>query len=576
MMKRTFLYLATVAVTLGLTACGDSSSDDTPVNESPAPAPGVSGPVSIELSVLSRYRTGQVAGGDSAAEIVSYDSVNQRLFVINAADVSVDVLDMKDPAMLSKMSTIDASVEGGSANSVAVHGNLVAVAIEANVKQDNGKVVFYNLTDLQKVGEVEVGALPDMVTFTPDGNKVLVANEGEPNTDYTVDPEGSVSVIDLSAGVAGATVKAADFTAYNGQETQLRAAGIRIFGPGASAAQDFEPEYIAVAPDGSKAWVTLQENNAVAELDLATDTITAVLPLGYKDHMLAGNELDPSDRDLNASDNEGAIHIENWPVQGMYQPDSIYSYSVDGKTYYVTANEGDARDYDGFSEEFRVKDLKLKAGSFSALPDIQEDHELGRLTVTSTMGVSNGCDPSSATTDVEADCEYDTLYAYGARSFSIWSDDGAQVFDSGSDFERITAEKFPDNFNSDNDENDSFDSRSDAKGPEPEGLTLGQINDQTFAFIGLERVGGIMVYDITDPASPAFVQYINNRDFSASETDLLADMAGDLGPEGLYFISADDSPTGVPLLAVGNEVSGSTTLYSIAVTKVDEAVTTTE
>ncbi|MDG5501083.1 choice-of-anchor I family protein [Marinobacter sp. BGYM27] len=576
MMKRTLFSLAIAAATFALTACNDSS-DDAPGGGSTLPATEAHRSVGIELSVLSSYRTGLVAGGDSAAEIVSYDPVNHRLFVINAANVSVDVLDMKDPAALSKMSTIDASIEGGSANSVAVQGNLVAVAIEANVKQANGKVVFYNLTDLQKVGEVEVGALPDMVVFTPDGNKVLVANEGEPNSDYTVDPQGSVSVIDLSAGVAGATVKTADFTAYNGQETQLRANGIRIFGPGASAAEDFEPEYIAVAPDGSQAWVTLQENNAVAVLDLATDTITQVLPLGYKDHMLAGNELDPSDRDLNASDKDGAIHIANWPVLGMYQPDSIYSYSVAGKTYYVTANEGDSRDYDGFTEEFRVKHLTLKAGSFAALPDLQEDHELGRLRVTATLGVSNGCDPSSVTTDIEADCEYDTLYAYGARSFSIWSDDGAQVFDSGSDFERITAEKIPDNFNSTNDENDSFDSRSDDKGPEPEGLVLGQIEDQTFAFIGLERVGGIMVYDITDPVSPVFVQYINNRDFGASETDLLSDMAGDLGPEGLYFIAADKSPTGEPLLAVGNEVSGSTTLYRIAVTELaGEADTATE
>jgi len=211
-----------------------------------------------------------------------------------------------------------------------------------------------------------------------------------------------------------------------------------------------------------------------------------------------------------------------------------------------------------------------------------EDENLGRLNTTSTMGISNGCDPSqlpaelgdlNGDTNVDVDdvkfyvensCEYDTLYSYGARSFSIWSADGQRVFDSGSEFERVTASLIPDNFNGNNDEN-SFDNRSDDKGPEPEAVAVGIINGQTFAFIGLERVGGIMVYNVTNPQNPEFVQYLNNRDFSVSQADLEAGMAGDLGPEGLAFISADDSPSGKPMLAVGNEVSGTTTLYSIDV-----------
>ncbi|CAN0604015.1 unnamed protein product, partial [Ectocarpus sp. 12 AP-2014] len=199
--------------------------------------------------------------------------------------------------------------------------------------------------------------------------------------------------------------------------------------------------------------------------------------------------------------------------------------------------EGDSRDYDGFSEEFRIKDLMLAADVFA--DDIQNDENLGRLNVTSTLGVSNGCDPSDPMTDVEAACEYSELYSYGARSFSIWTADGTQVFDSGSEFERITARVIPDNFNSNNDEN-AFDNRSDDKGPEPEAVVTGEINGQTFAFIGLERVGGLMVYNVTNPQNPVFVQYLNNRDFSATQMELEAGMAGDLGPEGLAFISADN------------------------------------
>lgn len=550
--RKSLLTAAVLSSALGLSACTDDGEDGANGSDGAA---GTSQTL-IELNVLGSYQPEGGVFDQSAAEIVAHDPANQRLFVVNANASTVDVLDIQDPSQPMLLQTIDATAEGASANSIAVSGGLVAVAIEANVKQDNGKVVFYNTSDIGKVGEVTVGALPDMLTFTRDGQKVLVANEGEPSDDYTVDPEGSVSIIDLSAGVAGATVTSVDFHAFNGQEAELRGAGVRIFGPGASAAQDFEPEYIAVSGDNTRAWVTLQENNAVAVLDIEAGTILDVLPLGFKDHGIIGNELD-------ASNSDGGINIRNWSVKGMYQPDAIASYSFNGKTYYITANEGDSRDYTGFSEEFRIADLTLEGAAFPDAANLQLDENLGRLNVTSTLGVSNGCDPSDFA-NVETNCIYNELYAYGTRSFSIWSQDGQRVFDSGSEFERITASLVPDNFNGNNDEN-SFDNRSDDKGPEPEAVVTGQINGQTFAFIGLERVGGIMVYNVTNPQNPQFVQYLNNRDFSASQVDVEAGMAGDLGPEGLAFISADDSPNGKPMLAVGNEVSGTTTLYGIDV-----------
>lgn len=558
--QKSLLSAAIVAAALGLTACeGDDGSNG---NDGAA---GTSQTL-IELNVLGTYASGIF--DESAAEIVAHDPANQRLFVINANDSTVDVLDIQDPEQPVKLGTIDATAEGAAANSVAVHGDLVAVAIEAEVKQANGKVVFYNSTDLNKVGEVEVGALPDMLTFTKDGRKVLVANEGEPSADYSVDPEGSVSIIDISNGVPSASVTTAGFAGFNSQQAALREQGLRIFGPGATLAEDMEPEYIAVSIDDNKAWVALQENNAVAELDIDAGEITAIVPLGFKDHSLIGNELDASNAD-------NGINIRNWPVKGMYQPDAIASYGYNGKTYYITANEGDSRDYDGFSEEFRIADLTLDATAFPNAAELQEDANLGRLNVTSTLGFGGSCDPSDPAnvtlvdgeydkSYVENNCVYSELFAYGARSFSIWSEDGKRVFDSGSEFERITASLIPDNFNGNNDEN-SFDNRSDDKGPEPEAVTVGAINGQTFAFIGLERVGGLMVYNVTNPQNPEFVQYLNNRDFSASQTDVESGMAGDLGPEGLAFIAAEDSPNGKPMLAVGNEVSGTTTLFGIDV-----------
>lgn len=507
---------------------------------------------SLELSPIGTYQTGVFDEG--AAEIVAHDARNNRLFVINANDATVDVLDINDPVNPALMDSIAVSQFGDGVNSVAVYKDLVAVAVEVIDSIDDsiqkpGKVVFYDATSLTYINDVTVGALPDMVTFTPNGRYALVANEGEPNDDYSVDPEGSVSVIDLKHGVANATVRTADFTAYNGREAELNTMGIRVFGPNASAAQDLEPEYITVSRNSRFAWVALQEANALAVVDIRKAKVIDLQPLGTKDHTLAENAFDASNRD-------SGINITTWPTKGMYMPDAISSYTYRGRTYIVTANEGDSRDYDGFSEEERVKDLTLDPDAFPDAATLQQDENLGRLKTTSVNG------------DTDGDGDFDEIYSYGARSFSIWSASGKLVYDSGNDFETITAGAIPADFNSTNDDNDSFDSRSDDKGPEPEGITLGKIRGRTIAFIGLERVGGIMAYDITDPHKVKFLSYINNRDFSFDARlpdDSSNPLAGDLGPEGLVFIPASKSPNGKPLVAVGNEVSGTTTIFQVDV-----------
>ncbi len=486
----------------------------------------------IELAPLGTYATGIF--DDSAAEIVAYDPAGQQLFVTNSADEAVDVLDIHDPSSPTKTGTLAVS---GSPTSVAVHGDLVAVAVPNATETKKGHVEFFN-TGGDFLGRVEVGRLPDMVTFTPDGSKVLTADEGQPNVEYSVDPVGSVSIID----VATMTVKTASFAKFNSQRDELRASGVRIFGPNATVAQDLEPEYVAVSADSSTAWVALQEANAIAILDIASGEFTSIEALGFKDHSLQQNALDASNKD-------DAINITTWPVKGMYQPDAIKAYTAgDGNTYLLSANEGDSRDYDGFSEEARVKDLVLDPVAFPDADALQKSKRLGRLKVTTALG------------DTDGDGDFDELYAYGARSFSIWDAQGNLVFDSGDQIEQITAALLPDDFNSTNDKNDSFDNRSDDKGPEPEGVVVGQVGNKTFAFIGLERLGGIMVYDVTDPVAPVFHSYFNNRDFSG---DAEAGTAGDLAPEGLAFISAEDSPTGTPLLVVANEVSGTTTVFEV-------------
>ena len=505
---------------------------------------------SIELRPLGTFATGIF--DDSAAEIVAHDPVTQRLFVVNGAAATIDVLDISNPSNPQSLPAIDVTVtlDDKKANSVAVQDGIVAAAVENVNPQAPGAVIFFdtdgNFLRRLVVGNLSTGgpgettsALPDMVAFSPNGEWLLVANEGEPSDDYSVDPEGSVSIVDLRNGVASASVIDVDFRAFNGASLDP---SIRIFGPFATVAQDLEPEFITISDDSQTAWVTLQENNAVATIDLATATVSSLTGLGFKDHSSGMNTLD-------ASNEDGLINPSPWPTNGMYQPDSIVSYQVDGQTFLITANEGDARDFAGFSEEERVADLWLDPTAFPNAALLQQDANLGRLKVTNTIG------------DNDNDGDFDELFSFGARSFSIWGTGPVDlIFDSGDDLQRITVAHFHDDFNSTDNENTSFDDRSDDKGPEPEGLAIGEVSGRTYAFIGLERIGGIVVFDVSDPYDPTLVQYINTRDFSGVAA---LGTAGDLAPEGLAFIPAADSPTGQPLLAVAFEVSGTTTIFAV-------------
>lgn len=912
--------------------------------------------MAIKLERIGEYRSGLFDQG--AAEISAFDPATNRLFVVNGATEDsagaerlpgVDVLDLSDPSKPVLQFSIDFG--GRAATSVAVGNGLLAVAVPNDPSTEAGDVFFFPTSvanPKQSLGSIAVGALPDMLTFTADGSKILIANEGEPDGD--IDPEGSVSIVDIAGGLIGAKAQTVDFTPFNGLEESLRAEGVRIF-PGKHAARDFEPEYIAVSPDGKIAFVTLQENNAIAVIDVEAAKVRDIIALGSKDHSssqptlttfdlsdelpllgktaagqeiklggfsglwydgttadgqlrfltipdrgpnpatsdlngdgkddrpfalphyqarivevvvdpatgeseigtqlpltrldpaltggflpisgisnnakdeppvdLFGNKLpfDPfggdfegiavaqadhsywlvdeyrpaiyhfsaggvlidrfvpdgtasavgaaegtfgtetlpadyasrranrgfeavaidedagivyawiqtplanpdratsdksdvirilgidaatgqpvkefvqlleapdyrdgkvdkigdavfagngrfyvNERDdsgeafgkkpvfaidtsratnvlgmtlpggktleqltaedfaelgirpvektkvlnlpsigyvgvdkteglallpdgrlavlndndfglldepvpgdgtlaldptpqktllgliafdgqsngLDASDRDDAINIAEWPVNGLYMPDAIARYvDNDGALFFVTANEGDARD-----EPKRIGSIELDAEAFPNAAELQDNKALGRLEISSIDG------------DTDGDGDFDQLFSYGARSFSIWDQYGNLVFDSGDQFERIVAERLPQNFNATNDEND-FDGRSDNKGPEPEGVVVGKIDSKIYAFIGLERIGGVMIYDVTEAQAPLFVDYVNDRDFSGDPEE---DTAGDLGPEGLTFVAAADSPTDAPLLIVTNEVSGSTAIYQI-------------
>lgn len=581
--------VAPIILGLALGALSGCSGDDGKDGAAgPAGANGAAGAdgAGQVVSIKRSGRTESQGFGVSAAEIVAFDATSKRIFTVNAQSGKIDIFSASDVTAPALLESIDlgsllvsqgkaANVGAvGAANSIAIQGDLAAIAVEAVPKTDAGWVVLLKVSDLSFLQAVQVGSLPDMVAFTPDGSKVVVAIEGEPD-DYTVDPEGRVDIITVS----DFSLRTAAFTDFNvgGSRAGELPAGVRVFGQivdsagevvrASTVAEDLEAEYVAVSADSSTAYVSLQEANAIAVIDLGSATVNRIFTLGYKDHRLPGNELDASDKD-------DQVNITNWPVFGMYMPDSIATYQVNGVNYVVTANEGDSRadwgiaqtdgdtDFAGDDlnvnmEEFRIKDLPLDADAFPDAAALQEDEQIGRLRATSKLG------------DTDNDGDFDVLYAYGARSFSIWNaDTGEQVFDSGSDFERRTALKYGTDFNNGHDEVDP-DGRSDSKGPEPEALTLGSINGHTYAFVGMERMGGIFVYDISNPYAPEYVQYVNDRDLSKDPAVDQAD-AGDLGPEGFKFVDATNSPNGKPLLIVGNEVSGTTSIYEVNVTLLQE------
>ena len=474
--------------------------------------------ISISAMEINQISSFQIGKGEGYAEMIRYHSQSKSLLVTASETGTIERISISDPFNLKKLAPFDLS--GGNITAVAVYKNLIAASIKEKIVDAPGNVQIFN-NNGKKLAEYKTGALPDNIAFSPDGRYLLTANEGEPSDDYKIDPEGSFTLIDLTNGAQNATVKQIMLN-----NVKLPA-GARIVKPGSSFEEDAEPEYIAFSPDGKKAYATLQENNAIATIDIASAKVISVSGLGFKNVSRISHDV---------SNKDGGINMKRWPVLMMYQPDAIVAYETKGSTYLVTANEGDAKDYDGFSEETRVSKLKLDKTMFPNANELQKKENLGRLKTTKTLG------------DTDGDGDHDIIYAYGGRSFSIWKDDGTLVFDSGNAFENIISKRSPEMFNANGPS--KIDDRSDDKGPEPEALAIGEIDGRIYAFIGMERNNAIFAYDITLPSDPHMVSYIMPNENHNS-------------PEGLEFISANDSPTGKPLLAVAFEMTGTIGLYEI-------------
>lgn len=530
------------------------------------------GTAALNLTQIARYSAGQYNVDGGVMEIVAYNQATEWAYAINGqsgklaaiplagltAGAHVEALTGTEIDVKALVEAEDSTFQYGDMTSVAISpdSTTLAAALQAQGSNDAGRVALFTCEEdgtLTLEALVETGAQPDMVTFAGDG-VVLTADEGEPREGYgenIADPKGSVTVVDVEAQESTVV----DFSAFDSQRDQLAEDGI-VLKKGSAPSVDLEPEYIAVS--GGKAYVTLQENNAIAVLDIESQAFEGVYSAGFEDHSATAIDLDKKDDAYDPQTYESLL--------GIRMPDGIAAFTVEGATYLVTANEGDAR-------EWGDEDLDTFYLS-------EDERDFGEEGVTSPTGAitaeNSGLEGKVVFFKTE---DFDGLdpekdYVFGGRSFTVFqaTENGLEeVFTSGDDFEALTSQYVPEYFNASND-NAVLDDRSGKKGPEAESVTVGTVDGKTYAFVALERTGGVMAYDVTDPEAITFVNYVNTRDFGTTvegseeyedgELDKWV-TGGDVAPEGLLFLDAASSPNGEPLLLAACEVSGTVAVYQL-------------
>ena len=576
-----------IALSATVVACSGSSNSNNP------PPPPQNPPSAVSLTLLSRYSSGQFGVG--AAASVAYYGGNRTTLIANRHSNRIEVVSLTNPATPQMTAQIDASGDAatalgramGAVAAVAAYDDTdatmdrdrIAVTVMGVGRTDNGAVVVYKAADRSRVAVLQTGVGPQAVAFSQDGRYVITADKGAPAPDYSVDPEGSISVVDLTptpvapATTAPAAISVLDFRAFNvtgvtpipatSRETEIQADVRFTNRSGATRAHDFDPVAVTTAVN-SRAFVSLQENNAMATVALNPARIETIVGLGSKDFNTSTSSMDASDQDAG-----GALTAR--PVRGFRQPGALLAFRNTDEVLLITANTGAPRMLPGLDETTRAATLLLDSTVFPTAATLQQNANLGRLIVSAAEG--NAPATGTGTGAVPQDPDRETIFTFGARSFSIIRTTGFPIFDSGNDFERVTLERLTTNFNSAANANGTGDTRSDDQGPAPKAVAIGQIDGAAFAFIGLSEVGGIMVYAMDSTLRSArFLEYKSDRTFNvaASNPDGNGDgapdsnpAAGDLGPSQMIFVPISASPTADSLLIVGNAVSGSTTVYAV-------------
>ncbi len=505
----------------------------------------------LSISKIGQFAVGVTNKDGGVAEIVKYNKDNNKFYLVNGSgnppSLEIVRLDLVQGLVKEKTVTMKDLVEKdgflyGDLTSVDVNTKTkrVSLSVQELDSKKPGKILVMDY-DGNVLKSYEAGVQPDMIKTTSDGRYILTANEGEPRTSGA-DPEGSITIVDTTndtvSHVRFNNVSVIDDKVHIRGASDPSTGAVTGEGQKADAVFDLEPEYIAISEDNTKAYVSFQENNAIGTVDIGSKTLLSVKGLGFKDLSLPNNSLDL------VKDN--TIKFENVPFYGMYMPDGISTQTIDGVPYIFTANEGDVTEWPG---------VRTNGSTIGAIK--------GSLVPGSAAAIFLAGKTAYDGVEVAGDMGHESIYLYGGRSFSIWqANTMSQVYDSGNDFEKVTAQRLPNNFNASNSKT-AMDDRSSKKGPEPEDVKVSKVGSKILAFVGLERIGGIMTYDVTDPANAKFVNYTNSRVFTPKDN-----LNTDTGPEGIEFIPASVSPNGNPLLLVANEVGGTVAVYQLNVQKV--------
>ena len=524
--------------------------------------PALANEATVKVTEVSSISSG---AGEGSAEIAAFHAGSKRIFATNGVKNSIDVFDISDVANPKKIESISLERYGNDITSVAAGRDVVVAAVLVTESfsatgvptTPNGKIVVFDTNGTFLSATDVLGVLPDSVTFAPDGTTALVAIEGQPvcakddpattekeSTDYSKasDPVGGVSVVDLTDPTAP-VVRFAGFEKFS--VAQMRAKGIAVSAVVNDVSKDFEPEFVT-ATDNKTAYVTIQEANAIGKLNIKTATFESV------SRAFEGNlskvARDTSDKDSGA----GPRTYKN--VVAASQPDAIAGFKFGYGNYYLTANEGDAREYTCLNDDLRAASLKVDPRRFPDWKAMSATTALGRAKVNPNIG------------DRDGDGDIDTIHLRGANSTTMYHN-GAIVWDSADLLDQIQTSAFGvANINGSHSlsadkstMNYVGQDRSDDKGSEPEGVAVGMVGERRIAILGLERMTALVVFDITDPRAPVFQEWLQMLPTKATPAKDVKHWS----PEGIVFVPADKSPSGKALIITSYELSGSLSIHEI-------------
>jgi hypothetical protein len=524
--------------------------------------PALANEATLKITEIASITSGD---GEGSHEIATFHAGSKRIFATNGVKNAIDIYDISDVGNPKKVGSVALSPYGNDVTSVAAGKDVVVAVVNVSDKfsatgvptTTNGKIVVFDTSGKVLSAPDVLGVLPDSVTFAPNGTTALVAIEAQPvcakddpataakeDADYSKasDPVGGVTVVDLS-NPASPVLRFAGFDQFSVAE--MRAKGIAVSSVVNNVSKDFEPEFVT-AVDNNYAYVTIQEANAIGKLNIGSATFESISRAF--ESKVSRVARDTSDRDAGA----GPRTYAN--VVGASQPDAIAGFTVGAGHYFVTANEGDAREYTCLNDDLRASSLKVDTRRFPDWKTLSGNAALGRAKVNPTIG------------DKDGDGDIDTIHLRGSNSMTMYRN-GIAIWDSADLLDQIQTQAFgvaningSHSLSSDKSTmNYVGQDRSDDKGAEPEGVAVGMVGDRRIAILGLERMTALAIFDITDPGDPIFQEWLQMLPTKATPAKDVKYWS----PEGIVFVPASKSPSGKALIITSYELSGSLSIHQV-------------